>query len=687
MLLLVQYKLCSQCTEQLSISPNCTVKTIGHRAYSHIFPENTLLAIEQAFKHGVKVCEVDVSLTKDGVYVLFHDSQALSRVTNSLGQINQTNYSDLQQLEVGAWKEVAFTGTPIPTLEQAMLVAEKYDGQLYLDTKDFSPEAMQQALQNTGVQPHRIVPSLESINSATSFRQLMPNTPWIWYYGGELPANVSDPNFYSQCVALGCQAFEVGWSEVLENPDYLTFEQQVHLAGSQVWAFTANDNTVVDSLIARGVDGVETDRSVSLAKRICGEGEYAFPDSLTTGNWRFKSSLLDRKGIGSRVRPFNYVNTDPTQLPSFNTCANFGISALDNATDSVMLVPAQNPTDGLMVYTGFSIDDDGTEDFTYTVLLDFLVPAASMGKWVGLYQTTITNSDDAELFINPQGKIGIVGDYFATITPNTWYRLAISYNGHNQILSLYLNGQKYGQVETFSNRWSLYNSGPSGENQGFRLLADNNNETADVYISAVQLRDYPIDSLEAALLGSPSAGGFPSHNADLILPTSALALNDSTLIDYDNQVYSMVFKTSANLSAIPLNFFPSSGATANISSGSSFDFSQGSIEIGVMSEDSTNFKTWTFCGTKASDVGIDNENTLAGLEMWPNPSRGMVQLKANSEIEQVECFNLTGIQVYDSKVSSKTVDVNLRNLSAGMYVVKVGLRNGETITRQLAVVE
>ena len=52
---------------------DCDFVAIGHRGYSDIYPENTLLSIEEAFKRGVKYCEIDINVTYDDVYVLFHD--------------------------------------------------------------------------------------------------------------------------------------------------------------------------------------------------------------------------------------------------------------------------------------------------------------------------------------------------------------------------------------------------------------------------------------------------------------------------------------------------------------------------------------------------------------------------------------------------------------------------------------
>lgn len=99
---------------------------IGHRGAAAFAPENTLESIRTAAEIGVKWIELDVKLTKDSVPIIFHDD-TLERTTNGYGNVADTNYEDIKELEAGLWFSEGFTGVVVPTLEEAMDVILQHD--------------------------------------------------------------------------------------------------------------------------------------------------------------------------------------------------------------------------------------------------------------------------------------------------------------------------------------------------------------------------------------------------------------------------------------------------------------------------------------------------------------------------------------------------------------------------------
>ena len=68
---------------------------IAHGGGNKEFPDNTLEAFYNAYSVDNRVMmETDVSITKDGVVILSHDT-TLDRKTNVTGNIIDWNYSDL----------------------------------------------------------------------------------------------------------------------------------------------------------------------------------------------------------------------------------------------------------------------------------------------------------------------------------------------------------------------------------------------------------------------------------------------------------------------------------------------------------------------------------------------------------------------------------------------------------------
>jgi glycerophosphoryl diester phosphodiesterase len=74
-------------------------KFIAHRGASYYAPENTLAAIELAWKLGADGAECDIHLTKDNQLVLWHDANT-ERMTGTKLEVAKATYSELKKLEI-----------------------------------------------------------------------------------------------------------------------------------------------------------------------------------------------------------------------------------------------------------------------------------------------------------------------------------------------------------------------------------------------------------------------------------------------------------------------------------------------------------------------------------------------------------------------------------------------------------
>jgi glycerophosphoryl diester phosphodiesterase len=89
---------------------------IAHRGAGKLAPENTLAAFRLGASFGWRAFECDVKLSSDGVPFLLHDS-TLERTSNGSGNAGERPWSELAQLDAGAWHGRLYAGEPIPSFE------------------------------------------------------------------------------------------------------------------------------------------------------------------------------------------------------------------------------------------------------------------------------------------------------------------------------------------------------------------------------------------------------------------------------------------------------------------------------------------------------------------------------------------------------------------------------------------
>jgi glycerophosphoryl diester phosphodiesterase len=667
----------SQCQVPSTDFSSCNYTPIGHRGYSSVYPENTLLALEELFKRGVKYTEVDVSLTSDNVYVLFHDAPSIYRTSNGTGNIREKTLAELKQLDYGSWKGEQFKGLKIPTLIEALQLAEKYNAYLYLDTKNYNLQSLKSTLEESGVAPNRMMPSLTTLAQAALFRSLLPNTPWVWFGGGDYPSDINDDFFYNHSVELGCYAFEVSSSNVGDSL-WNTFKTKVKNAGGKIWAFTENDNSRIQELINLGVDGIESDRAWESGLLACNNITGNPYDNLTTGNWIFNGNL-NAINVGSQLRLLKTTNVPVNEQVEFASCNILGVPFIEGQNKIVAKIPAYNASNGIMVYNNSRDENFGILDNTYTLVMDILLPQASAGKWISLLQTNTINANDGDFFINPAGGIGIGNSYHGIITPNVWNRIAIVYDGPNNLIKKYINGVYVGEnmLTTGTTRWAIWNSSRSGDDQGFLIFADDDGETAELYISALQLRNYVTDSISIVNLGGVKSTGIKINNADCWNAKLDIAYNDSTLLDYERKTYYFVVPSNLVLDSAFLTFSLFDNARTTITSPKKINITQ-PLTWQVISEDSSNIITWKACVRKEYLGSGKNEESIteAKVTVYPNPASTEIHIKNLKKLNSsYQIVDILGKIVQHGTLNLHEDVVNTSTIKQGIYflIVKQGV--------------
>ena len=98
------------------------VFVVAHRAAWKNAPENSRSAVVNAINMGVDIIEIDIRKTRDGEYILMHDT-TVDRTTNGKGQVKDLTLEQLRKLRL-----IGSDGQPgkevIPTLSEILQLAK-----------------------------------------------------------------------------------------------------------------------------------------------------------------------------------------------------------------------------------------------------------------------------------------------------------------------------------------------------------------------------------------------------------------------------------------------------------------------------------------------------------------------------------------------------------------------------------
>lgn len=146
----------------------------------------------------------------------------------------------------------------------------------------------------------------------------------------------------------------------------------------------------------------------------------------------------------------------------------------------------------------------------FTLIWDLLIPAP-LG-WTPLFNTNPQNGNDADLYLDPTGRVGIgaIGHSPANvIRPDTWHRVAFVADLTSRTVRYHVDGQLvFTGSAALDGRHSLY----SNVDPGPDLLLFNEGDTAGVYTHEVCLSsffcvDRPLSVEELQILGGPMPEG------------------------------------------------------------------------------------------------------------------------------------------------------------------------------------
>jgi len=223
----------------------------GHRGAKGEAPENTLVSFQQCLAHGVRRCELDLHLSKDGKLMVIHDP-TLKRTTGRRGKVVEHDAADLVHYDARhggpGWKHPC----PIPRLSELF---EKCDFEHWqLEVKSASRVraartvlAIKALAEHHGLLEHITITS----GSREVLRALKRLTPEI---ACGLVAEYAWLDPLKVARQYDCQLLALKWT--LCTPERIA---KARAQGLHVSVWTVNDPTLMRRLADFGVDSLITD--------------------------------------------------------------------------------------------------------------------------------------------------------------------------------------------------------------------------------------------------------------------------------------------------------------------------------------------------------------------------------------------------------------------------------------------
>ncbi|HBX57650.1 glycerophosphodiester phosphodiesterase [Pseudomonas sp. UBA2684] len=223
----------------------------GHRGAKGEAPENTLNSFQQCLEHGVRRCELDLHLSRDGELMVIHDP-SLKRTTGHRGKVVEHDAAELVSYDARKGGPGWITPCPIPRLAELF---DKCDFEHWqLEVKSASKvraartvEAIAELAKRHGILD-KITVTSSSREVLAALKRLTPELSrgLVAEYAWLDPLKVARH--------YGCDVLALNWT--LCTPERLLKAQK---AGLHVSVWTVNEPALMRRLADFGVDSIITD--------------------------------------------------------------------------------------------------------------------------------------------------------------------------------------------------------------------------------------------------------------------------------------------------------------------------------------------------------------------------------------------------------------------------------------------
>lgn len=88
--------------------------------------------------------------------------------------------------------------------------------------------------------------------------------------------------------------------------------------------------------------------------------------------------------------------------------------------------------------------------------------------------------------------------------------------------------------------------------------------------------------------------------------------------------------------------------------------------------------------TIASPLGINEVKAIDAVNLFPNPTKGLVTVSASENLKSLQVYNVTGeLMLNVTNLNSKTTTVDLQLFAKGLYFMRTETKDGKSITKKI----
>ncbi|PID60271.1 MAG: hypothetical protein CSB44_11100 [Gammaproteobacteria bacterium] len=228
-------------------------RIIAHRGASAEAPENTLAAIDLAYRQGARCMEIDVRISADDIPFVHHDV-TLDRCTDASGPLSSHTAKVLDGVNA-AVLHPAYSPEPLPRLAAIIDWFTGHEATLNIEVKPEpglevrAAEAIANLIETRWPRERRLVFSCLCIDSLRILRDRLPAFPRALIMHEEPLDALQDTLAELECCNLHFNK-EIAGTVPLDA---------LKARGYGLYCYTVNDVEHARELLAAGVDGVFTD--------------------------------------------------------------------------------------------------------------------------------------------------------------------------------------------------------------------------------------------------------------------------------------------------------------------------------------------------------------------------------------------------------------------------------------------